>query len=403
MKKAKLTLALALLLCAAVCLFSCGEADATECTSHVYDNDCDATCNNQGCDHVREVEHKFDHDCDPDCNTEGCGFTREVEHVYDNVCDKTCNVSGCKAKRTVEHVYDNECDEYCNTEGCRETRTVTHVYDDECDTVCNVNGCGATRTVPHVYDHAYDTVCNNSACGYERTVKGQSVLLIGQSNMAGRGDLGSVEPIDDDRILMLKNNQWVKMQEPIHSDKTSAGVGLSASFAKAFVESFDCELGLIPAAVGGTSLNDWEKGGSLYREAVRLARIAMEDSEICAILWHQGEADQNSKEYAKKLKVILDSMLADLGLDKNKIVIITGELFGTRSDAVHRDQLNMLASYYPNYGVAESDGLTVFDVTTHFDSPSLRVFGYRYFAIFYKCITKGVYTFDDDPNSYLIK
>ena len=89
--------------------------------------------------------------------------------------------------------------------------------------------------------------------------------------------------------------------------------------------------------------------------------------------------------------------------DKDKIVIVTGELFGTRSDAVHRDQLDKLAAYYTNYGVAESDGLTVFDETTHFDSPSLRVFGYRYFAIFYKCITGGVYEFDDDPSSYVKK
>ena len=401
MKKIKRALALILIVYAISCLFSCGGDTEEKCTSHVYSNDCDNTCNNQGCDHERETEHIFDNDCDRECNTEGCGYTRDSEHVYDNVCDKTCN--SCKEKRTVEHVYDNACDEYCNTAGCRETRTVEHVYDDECDAVCNVEGCGNERTVAHIFDHAYDTACNNEACGFVRTVKRQSVLLIGQSNMAGRGDLNEVEPIDDDRILMLKNNQWVKMQEPIHSDKTSAGVGLSASFAKAFVESFDCELGLIPAAVGGTSLNDWEKGGSLYREAVRLARIAMEDSELCAILWHQGEADQNSKEYAKKLKVILDSMLADLGVDKNKIVIITGELFGTRSDAVHRAQLDMLVGYYPNYGVAESDGLTVFDVTTHFDSPSLRVFGYRYFAIFYKCITGATFEFDDNPKNYLKK
>ena len=64
----------------------------------------------------------------------------------------------------------------------------------------------------------------------------QSVLLIGQSNMAGRGFAEDVEPISDDKITMLNSDkQWVKMQEPIHFDKSAAGVGLAASFAKAFV------------------------------------------------------------------------------------------------------------------------------------------------------------------------
>ena len=40
----------------------------------------------------------------------------------------------------------------------------------------------------------------------------QSVLLIGQSNMAGRGFAEDVEPISDDRITMLNDaNEWVKM------------------------------------------------------------------------------------------------------------------------------------------------------------------------------------------------
>ena len=66
--------------------------------------------------------------------------------------------------------------------------------------------------------------------------KMQSVFLIGQSNMAGRGELKEVEAINDDRIFMIRDGKFVKMQEPIHDDKPDiAGVGLGASFAKAFV------------------------------------------------------------------------------------------------------------------------------------------------------------------------
>ena len=232
--------------------------------------------------------------------------------------------------------------------------------------------------------------------------KMQSVLLIGQSNMVGTGDVRNVVPVDDDRIFMMRNDEWIKMREPLHNNSGNVGVGLGGSFAKAFVETFDCQLGLIPAALGGSSLEDWAVGGELYNEAIRLAKIAQESSEICALLWHQGEANQNDTNYAAKLKVILDHMIIDLRLDPSKIVIVTGELFGNRSDAVHHAQLVKLGESYANYGIAESDGLTVHDVTTHFDAPSLRVFGYRYFDIFYNCITGKHYSFNNDPNSYAI-
>ena len=236
----------------------------------------------------------------------------------------------------------------------------------------------------------------------------QSVLLIGQSNMAGRGFAEDVDPISDDRITMLnQSNQWVKMQEPIHYDKSAAGIGLAASFAKAFVETFDCELGLIPAAMGGSAISDWAVGGTLYIDAVERARVAQEDSEICAILWHQGESNRsNHSAYAEKLQVILDSLINDLGLDREKIVIITGELREISTNPGQREtfhaELNKLNSVYKNYGVADADGLTLNNDIIHFDAPSLRVFGYRYFNIFKTLVTGEAYEFVNDPAHYYV-
>ncbi|NMA47593.1 MAG: sialate O-acetylesterase [Lentisphaerae bacterium] len=59
----------------------------------------------------------------------------------------------------------------------------------------------------------------------------QSFLMLGQSNMAGRGDLGAVPDIVHPDILMLREQGWVPMQEPINPDRPFAGVGLAASFA----------------------------------------------------------------------------------------------------------------------------------------------------------------------------
>ena len=184
----------------------------------------------------------------------------------------------------------------------------------------------------------------------------QSVLLIGQSNMAGRGFAEDVEPISDDRITMLnQSNEWVKMEEPIHFDKSAAGIGLAASFANGFVETFDCELGLIPAAFGGTTIADWKVGGTYYNDAVARAKEAQKTSEICAILWHQGESNRNNhSSYAEKLQVILDAFIADLGLDPEKIIIITGELREISTNPSQREtfheQLNKLAEVYEKYG-----------------------------------------------------
>ena len=232
----------------------------------------------------------------------------------------------------------------------------------------------------------------------------QSILLIGRSNMAGRGYLEDVEPISDDRILMQNASlEWVKMEEPIHTDKSSAGVGLAASFAKAFVDTFDCEVGLIPAAYGGTSLAQWKKGGTYYNRALEMARAAQEDSEICAILWHHGGSGDT--EYGEKLNAIIDSFIADLGLDRGKVVIVTGETCYSveeeRRNMTHAE-LESLIDVYPRYGVASAKSLTMNSDNSHFDAASLRVFGYRYFDIFKTYVTGEHYEFDDNPEHYFI-
>lgn len=62
----------------------------------------------------------------------------------------------------------------------------------------------------------------------------KSVLLIGQSNMAGRGFSSEVMPICNENIFMLRNSRWQMMTEPIHFDRAVAGVGPAASFAQAW-------------------------------------------------------------------------------------------------------------------------------------------------------------------------
>ena len=59
----------------------------------------------------------------------------------------------------------------------------------------------------------------------------KSILMIGQSNMAGRGFINEVPMICNERILMLRNAGWQMMAEPINYDRPNAGIGLAGSFA----------------------------------------------------------------------------------------------------------------------------------------------------------------------------
>lgn len=69
----------------------------------------------------------------------------------------------------------------------------------------------------------------------------KSFLLIGQSNMAGRGDFGEVPEIKNANCYMLRMGRWQPMCEPINPDRAvwgyyHSGIGLSASFAEAITE-----------------------------------------------------------------------------------------------------------------------------------------------------------------------
>lgn len=48
----------------------------------------------------------------------------------------------------------------------------------------------------------------------------KSFLLIGQSNMAGRGEFGEVPEIINKKCYMLRNGKWVPMREPINPDRS---------------------------------------------------------------------------------------------------------------------------------------------------------------------------------------
>ena len=76
-------------------------------------------------------------------------------------------------------------------------------------------------------------------------------LLMGQSNMAGRGDPAEVEVLADGDILMFKDGQWVQATEPLHSTMPGRdAIGLGMSFAAELLQlrPGGC-VGLIPGGI----------------------------------------------------------------------------------------------------------------------------------------------------------
>ncbi|MBN8191877.1 sialate O-acetylesterase [Bacillus sp. NTK074B] len=224
----------------------------------------------------------------------------------------------------------------------------------------------------------------------------KSFLMVGQSNMAGRGFLHEVEPIYNEKIKMLRNGQWQMMTEPINYDRPVAGVSLAASFSDLWSKANpDDEIGLIPCAEGGSSLDDWHPDGTLFRHALSEARFALETSEICGILWHQGESDsQHSlhETYYEKLSHIIETLRKELNLQS--VPLIIGELghflgkegFGKYSSEFQEINaaLRRFAHEQQNCYFVSADGLTSNPDGIHMNAVSQRKFGFRYFEAYSK-------------------
>ena len=225
-------------------------------------------------------------------------------------------------------------------------------------------------------------------------------LLIGQSNMAGRGELNELPEITDRRCKMLRNGRFQPMHEPIVFDRPlnclyHSGTNLAASFAKAYAEIFDEEVGLIPCADGGTTLARWQPGEILYDHAVFLARLGMRSGELAGILWHQGEAEcsvpERASTYAERFLPIITQMKEDVGCPG--VPVLMGELgyylseFGDghiRYWKVVNEQLHKIADENPGFAVVSAAGLAPKADGLHFSTASLRTFGERYFRAYRK-------------------
>ncbi len=219
-------------------------------------------------------------------------------------------------------------------------------------------------------------------------------LLIGQSNMAGRGNIEAQDTVTDPKVFMLNKAEiWVPAKSPLHFDKPFAGTGLGLTFGKIMAENSKRKIGLIPCAVGGTSISMWMPGAydkitqtHPYDDAVKRTKVALKSGELKGILWHQGEADATNEKtrlYEARFDSLLMNLQKDLSVDIRSVPVVVGELgrFYVKKapEAVNFNPLLYhMSANRKNIRLVSSEGLTHKGDTVHFDAISLREFGKRY-------------------------
>lgn len=236
------------------------------------------------------------------------------------------------------------------------------------------------------------------------------VLLVGQSNMAGRAAIEKTDRKHIHRAWLWDNmtQRWAHPVPPynITSPHRKAlhkqGLNCGPSFAKTYLKNNpDVELGIICMARGGSSIEQWEKEPNkktpqnsppLYNTALKATNNALlRGGKIVGILWHQGEANRNNYlEYPEKLERLITTFREDL--KSPKLPFIFSQL--GQWNLTYENFNSMIIKQSPkleNTACISTNGLEKKD-NAHFNSTSQRELGIRYATALQPLLSKNLLT-----------
>jgi hypothetical protein len=230
-------------------------------------------------------------------------------------------------------------------------------------------------------------------------------ILFGQSNMSGLSPMPAEPwPINPKVTFMVqfdcprldqKKDEWLPAQPPLHGCQWATnglGLGLADYFGAALGRAWpDAQIGLIPNAIPGVTIDIFMKGGtpyqglpdgytSAYTLMVDRVKDAQKLGRVRAILFHQGESDWNkgmADTWLAKVATVVSDLRADLGLTAESVPFIAGEIPPEGNYDGINVEVAKIPGAIPNSVVVSAEGTHVHDVA-HFDTESARLMGERY-------------------------
>ncbi len=252
-------------------------------------------------------------------------------------------------------------------------------------------------------------------------------VLAGQSNMQGAGR--TPDTSTNPKIMMLNmDNTWMVAQNPVHRIFESSayayercfyellpdtlrdwekvqqqfkilcgmskknpigGIGPGSYFAKHIFEQTGRPIALIPCALGGSTIAQWDPekkqlgDSSLYGATIN--RIKSVGGKIKGILWWQGESEAMSfktKDYESKFLKLIDSFRTDIGDNDLPVIYVQIALFNVNHpdkdiawEQIRETQRTVLSKRKNAYMVS-AFGLPL-DDCVHISSEGQKVMGTR--------------------------
>lgn len=215
-------------------------------------------------------------------------------------------------------------------------------------------------------------------------------VLAGQSNMSGAASVPEYQEISSN-IKVWNNGQWITAIEPVQS---SGYLGPSLAFALALshLNSADYQIGLIPCAVAGTHITDWQQGQTAYQDCVTKTNLALasQQTTLSGVLFAQGEADTYTQELADGWAALALDFARDFRADSGKLEVpfIYAQLGKDPQDTQHPYwsylqalQPTLLSPTRAYIRMVKTNDLST--IAQHFDTAGYRALGARFAAMYY--------------------
>ena len=176
---------------------------------------------------------------------------------------------------------------------------------------------------------------------------GDVFVIAGQSNSIGMGHGELTETPELGIHTMRDCKYWDIATNPMYSSRGHNGPFLA--FAKRLKRTLQYPIGLIPCAVGGSSLSEWLKNedGHLYNEMISV----INGKKIKGVLWYQGESegmDCKSENYFERFERFVNDMREDL--NNKSLHVLTVQLHRHTDDFENGEEMDF---HYDNVREAQ--------------------------------------------------